>query len=123
MRKARQAVLELAGREVVITNPDKPFFPQAGHTKLHLVRYYAAVAEGALRGIAGRPIVLKRYVDGAAGEPFFQKRAPEQRPEWITSRSKGSAHRSPRDLAPAASISPPVLPATRRQKMLSSRPV
>src|SRR5262249_30271662 len=81
MRKARQAVLELAGREVVITNPDKPFFPQAGHTKLHLVRYYAAVAEGALRGIAGRPIVLKRYVDGAAGEPFFQKRAPEQRPE------------------------------------------
>src|SRR6476659_3297176 len=83
MRKAHQAVLELAGREVVITNPDKPFFPQAGHTKLHLVRYYAAVAEGALRGIAGRPIVLKRYVDGAAGEPFFQKRAPEQRPEWI----------------------------------------
>jgi bifunctional non-homologous end joining protein LigD len=80
MRKARQAVVELAGREVVITNPDKPFFPQAGHTKLHLVRYYAAVAEGALRGIAGRPIVLKRYVDGAAGEPFFQKRAPEQRP-------------------------------------------
>jgi bifunctional non-homologous end joining protein LigD len=44
MRKARQAVLELAGREVVITNPDKPFFPQAGHTKLHLVRYYAGTA-------------------------------------------------------------------------------
>src|SRR6201993_4748236 len=83
MRKARQAVLELAGREVVITNPDKPFFRQVGHTKLDLVRYYATVAEGALRGIAGRPIVLKRYVDGAAGEPFFQKRAPEQRPEWI----------------------------------------
>ena len=122
MGKGRQAVLELAGREVVITNPDKPFFPQAGYTKLHVVRYYAAVAEGALRGIAGRPIVLKRYVDGAAGEPFFQKRAPEQRPEWITSRSKGSAHRSPRDLAPAASISPPAPPATRRQKMLSSRP-
>src|SRR5271169_2508265 len=52
MRKAHQAVLELAGREVVITNPDKPFFPQAGHTKLQLVRYYAAVAEGALRGRA-----------------------------------------------------------------------
>src|SRR5262245_51516952 len=80
MPKARQAVLELAGREVVITNPDKPFFPQAGHTKLHLVRYYAAVADGALRRITGRPIVLKRYVDGAASEPFFQKRAPEQRP-------------------------------------------
>ncbi len=75
--------MEIAGREVVVTNPDKIFFPRAGHTKLDLVRYYAAVAEGALRGIAGRPIVLKRYVDGAEGEPFFQKRAPEQRPDWI----------------------------------------
>jgi bifunctional non-homologous end joining protein LigD len=83
MGKTREAVWEVAGRAVVITNPDKVFFPEAGHTKLDLVRYYAAVAEGALRGIAGRPIVLKRYVDGAAGEPFFQKRAPEQRPEWI----------------------------------------
>jgi len=89
MRKARQAILEIAGREVVITNPDKPFFPQAGHTKLHLVKYYAAVAEGALRGIAGRPIVLKRYVDGAAGEPFFQKRAPEPRPEWSCAFRRG----------------------------------
>jgi bifunctional non-homologous end joining protein LigD len=83
MGKARTAVLEQAGREVVITNPDKVFFPEAGHTKLDLVRYYAAVAEGALRGIAGRPIVLKRYVDGAAGEPFYQKRAPERHPEWV----------------------------------------
>src|ERR687887_184546 len=83
MRNTRHAALEISGREVVITNPDKPFFPQAGHTKLHLVRYYAAVAEGALRGIAGRPIVLKRYVDGAAGEFFFQKRAPKSLPEWV----------------------------------------
>ena len=83
MGKAREAVLEVAGREVVITNPDKVFFPQAGHTKLDLAKYYAAVAEGALRGIAGRPIVLKRYVNGAEGEPFFQKRAPEQRPDWV----------------------------------------
>jgi DNA ligase D len=83
MGKARQAVLEVAGRQVVISNPDKTFFPQAGHTKLDLARYYAAVAEGALRGIGGRPIVLKRYVNGAAGEPFFQKRAPEPRPDWI----------------------------------------
>src|SRR5437763_10264789 len=80
MGKVGSSVLEVAGREVVITNPDKTFFPQAGYTKLDLARYYAAVAEGALRGIAGRPIVLKRYVDGAEGEPFFQKRAPEQRP-------------------------------------------
>jgi DNA ligase D-like protein (predicted polymerase) len=83
MARGTDAVLEVAGREVVITNPDKIFFPRAGHTKLDLARYYATVAEGALRGIAGRPIVLKRYVDGAAGEPFFQKRAPERRPPWV----------------------------------------
>ena len=81
--RERETVLEVAGREVVITNPDKVFFSQAGHTKLDLAKYYVAVAEGALRGIAGRPIVLKRYVDGAEGEPFFQKRAPAQRPDWI----------------------------------------
>jgi DNA ligase D-like protein (predicted polymerase) len=75
--------MEIAGREVAITNPDKVFFPRAGYTKLDLAKYYAAVAEGALRGIAGRPIVLKRYVDGAQGEPFFQKRAPERHPDWI----------------------------------------
>jgi bifunctional non-homologous end joining protein LigD len=83
MGRARQTVLEVAGRDVVITNPDKVFFAQAGHTKLDLATYYAAVAEGALRGIAGRPVVLKRYVDGAEGEPFFQKRAPAQHPDWI----------------------------------------
>src|SRR6516165_7745031 len=81
--KTTQTVLEVGGREVAITNPDKVFFPRAGHTKLDLAKYYKAVAEGALRGIAARPIVLKRYVDGAEGEPFFQKRAPEQHPEWI----------------------------------------
>src|SRR3989441_12524821 len=83
MAKPQQAVLEAAGREVVITNPDKVMFPRAGHTKLDLAKYYLAVAEGALLGIAGRPIVLKRYVNGADQEPFFQKRAPEQHPDWI----------------------------------------
>jgi bifunctional non-homologous end joining protein LigD len=80
---AQQTVIEAAGHEVVITNPDKVFFPKAGHTKLDLAKYYAAVADGALRGIAGRPFVLKRYVNGAESEPFFQKRAPEQHPAWI----------------------------------------
>jgi DNA ligase D-like protein (predicted polymerase) len=83
MGKVPQTVLEVAGREVMITNPDKVFFPQAGHTKLDLAKYYAAVADAALRGIAARPVVLKRYVSGAEGEPFFQKRAPEQHPEWV----------------------------------------
>ncbi|HVG25681.1 MAG TPA: non-homologous end-joining DNA ligase [Thermoanaerobaculia bacterium] len=74
---------EIAGHEVTITNPDKVFFPKAGYTKLDLVKYYAAVAEGAVRGVAGRPMALKRYVNGADEEPFFQKRAPEKRPDWI----------------------------------------
>src|SRR5213594_3146600 len=78
-----QTVLEVAGREVAITNPDKVFFPRAGYTKIDLVKYYLSVADGALRGIAGRPIVLKRYVNGAESEPFFQKRAPDQHPDWI----------------------------------------
>ena len=83
MAKSRSTTIEAAGREVTITNPDKVYFPRAGHTKLDLVRYYAAVAEGALRGIRARPFVLKRYVDGVEKDPFFQKRAPDNRPEWI----------------------------------------
>jgi len=83
MAKTQQTAIEAAGREVIITNPEKVYFPKAGYTKLDLARYYAAVAEGALRGIANRPIVLKRYVNGADGEPFFQKRAPDKRPDWI----------------------------------------
>ena len=78
----RNEVLEVAGREVTISNPDKVFFPHTGHTKLDLVRYYLAVADGALRGVSGRPMALKRFVNGAEGEVFFQKRAPSSRPEW-----------------------------------------
>jgi DNA ligase D-like protein (predicted polymerase) len=83
MAKPEQTVLEASGREVIITNPGKVYFPRTGYTKLDLAKYYASVAEGALRGIDGRPFVLKRYVNGAENEPFFQKRAPEPRPDWI----------------------------------------
>lgn len=79
----RVEVLEVSGRSVRVTNPDKVFFPERGHTKLDLVRYYLAVADGALRGVSGRPMALKRFVDGAAGDFFFQKRAPAHHPEWI----------------------------------------
>jgi DNA ligase D-like protein (predicted polymerase) len=79
----RKELLDVAGREVAVSNPDKVFFPALGLTKLDLVRYYLAVAEGALGGIDGRPMALKRYVHGADGEFFFQKRAPSSRPEWI----------------------------------------
>jgi bifunctional non-homologous end joining protein LigD len=80
---ARQEVLHVAGRDVTITNPDKVYFPVAGHRKIDLVNYYLAVADGALRGVSGRPMALKRFVNGAAGDFFFQKRAPDNRPDWM----------------------------------------
>src|SRR5205823_4405302 len=74
----------LDGREVRITNPGKPYFTvETQLSKLDVVRYYLSVAGGALNGIRDRPIVLKRFVDGAAGEVFYQKRAPDKRPEWL----------------------------------------
>jgi bifunctional non-homologous end joining protein LigD len=77
-------VLEVAGRQVRVTHPDKPYFwKQEKLSKLDVVRYYLAVADGALGGIADRPLVLKRFVNGAEAAPFFQKRAPESRPEWL----------------------------------------
>ena len=77
-------VLLVAGHEIKVTHPLKPYFwKQLKLSKLDIVRYYLSVAEGALRGIAGRPIVLKRFVNGAEAAPFFQKRAPEQHPPWL----------------------------------------
>jgi DNA ligase D-like protein (predicted polymerase) len=75
--------LDVEGRTVRLSNPSKVFFPARGETKLDLAEYYLAVGEGALRGVYERPTVLKRYPDGATGEPFFQKRVPEKRPEWL----------------------------------------
>ena len=77
-------VLSIDGRQVRVTHPDKPYFTkQTKLTKLDIVRYYLAVAPGALAGIRDRPLVLKRFVDGAEGEAFYQKRAPAHRPEWL----------------------------------------
>jgi DNA ligase D-like protein (predicted polymerase) len=76
-------VVAAAGREVAISHPGKVLFPECGYTKLDLVRYYLAVAEGALRGAGGRPNMLVRYPDGVEGEFFYQKRAPKARPGWI----------------------------------------
>jgi len=80
---AKFELLDVDGREVKVSNPDKVYWAEPGHTKLALVRYYLAVADGVLRGAGGRPMALKRFVDGAAGEFFFQKRAPDKRPEWV----------------------------------------
>jgi bifunctional non-homologous end joining protein LigD len=83
MASSKKTVIEAAGREVPVSNPDKVYFPRTGHTKMDLIRFYLAVADGALRGAGGRPMALKRFVNGAEEEPFFQKRAPDKRPDWI----------------------------------------
>ncbi|WP_295118243.1 DNA polymerase domain-containing protein [uncultured Leifsonia sp.] len=78
-----ETFLEVGGHEVRISSPDKVVFPEPGLTKLDLARYYIAVADGALRGAGGRPMVLKRFVKGLGQEPFFQKRVPEGHPDYI----------------------------------------
>jgi len=84
MAKPEAEVLTIDGREVRVTNPDKPYFAlQTKLSKLELVRYYLSVAPGALAGIRDRPIVLKRFVDGAEGQAFYQKRAPDNHPIWL----------------------------------------
>ena len=81
--KTPPEVLDIDGIEVRISSPDKVVFPEPGLTKLDLVQYYLAVAEGALRGAGGRPMVLKRFPKGIDAEPFFQKRVPENHPPFI----------------------------------------
>jgi bifunctional non-homologous end joining protein LigD len=81
--KTEHVVVEAAGREVTVSNPRKVYFPEAGITKLDVVHYYLAVAEGALRAAGGRPNVLVRYANGIHGEFFYQKRAPASRPDWV----------------------------------------
>src|SRR6266487_3571619 len=84
MKNDTAEVLSIEGREVRVTHPDKPYFSkQTKLSKLDLVRYYLSVAPGALAGIRDRPLVLKRFVDGAEGQAFYQKRAPAQRPGWL----------------------------------------
>ncbi|HET9426289.1 MAG TPA: DNA polymerase domain-containing protein [Gemmatimonadaceae bacterium] len=83
-RKPAAEVLTIGDHQVTITNPDKPYFTRdVGLTKLEVVQYFLRVADGAVNGIRNRPIVLKRFVDGAEEPPFYQKRAPDKRPEWL----------------------------------------
>src|ERR1044071_5088420 len=84
MKNDSAEILSIDGREVRVTNPDKPYFSkQTKLSKLDLVRYYLSIAPGALAEIRDRPLVLKRFVNGAEGEAFYQKRAPDKRPSWL----------------------------------------
>src|SRR5215470_17973302 len=84
MAEEAPELLSIDGRSVPVTHPSKPYFSrEARLSKLDLVRYYLSVADAALRGIRDRPLVLKRFVDGAEGAVFYQKRAPAKRPAWL----------------------------------------
>src|SRR5918912_4123485 len=80
---AEEHVLEVAGRELAITSPDKVFFSERGETKLDLVRYYLAVSEPFMRACRDRPTLMQRFPNGAEGSSFFQKRVPESAPDWL----------------------------------------
>jgi bifunctional non-homologous end joining protein LigD len=83
-KKEAAEILSIEGRDVRISNPDKPYFSRGVKlSKLDVVKYYLSVASGAVAGIRDRPSMLKRFVDGAEREPFYQKRAPENRPDWL----------------------------------------
>ena len=75
--------LDVAGRTVRVSNPDKTYYPERGFTKLDVAQYYLAVADGVLRGLRDRPTTMQRFPDGVEGEFFYQKRAPKGLPDWL----------------------------------------
>jgi DNA ligase D len=83
MATANKIVLELAGREVPVSSPDKVFFSKRGETKLDLIEYYRAIEDPLIKAIGGRPILMQRFPDGAGGKSFFQKRVPKGAPDWL----------------------------------------
>jgi len=97
-------VLELAGREVRITSPDKVLFAQGGQTKLDLVRYYAAVAGPLMRAMGGRPVLMQRFPKGAGGPSFFQKRVPDNAPEWLQTTTVETVNGTPSRALVAADV-------------------
>ena len=89
------ALVELDGHELSISHPDKVFFSEAGQTKLDLVRYYEAVREPLLRAMGGRPLLLQRFPNGAGGSSFFQKRVPNNAPEWLQTTTVSTVNGTP----------------------------
>ena len=97
-------VLELAGRELRITSPDKVLFAEGGETKLDLVRYYAAVAEPLMRAMGGRPVLMQRFPQGAGGSSFFQKRVPNSAPDWLQTTTVQTVNGTPSRALVAADV-------------------
>ena len=97
---AKEAItIEAAGREVRLSSPSKVYFPEPGHTKRDLAEYYLAVADAACLHLRERPTTMKRFVDGAAGDFFFQKRVPKTAPDWLETATVQLPERPQRDRA------------------------
>jgi DNA ligase D len=103
-RTTAEVRLELAGREVRITSPDKVLFGERGETKLDLVRYYAAVAEPLMRTMGGRPVLMQRFPQGAGGPSFFQKRVPDNIPDWLETTTVQTVNGTPSRALVAADV-------------------
>src|ERR1039457_6770162 len=86
--KGEHTIVEVCGHELRVSSPGKVFFPERGLTKLDLVNYYLECDQAVVRHLRERPTVMKRWVDGVQGEPFFQKRVPDKAPEWLQTRSE-----------------------------------
>ena len=97
-------VLEIDGRQVAITSPDKVFFADSGHTKLDLVRYYLLVGEPLMRAMGGRPVLMQRFPQGAGGPSFFQKRVPDNAPEWLRTTTVQTVNGTPSRALVAADL-------------------
>ncbi|MTV24123.1 ATP-dependent DNA ligase [Nitriliruptoraceae bacterium ZYF776] len=102
--KSEKVTIDLGGREVTLSSPDKVFFAERGETKLDLVRYYEAVAEPLLAAMGDRPVLLERYPDGAGGSSFFQKRVPKNAPAWLTTTEVSTVNGTPSQALVAADV-------------------
>lgn len=104
MTSSDAVVMHVAGRDVTVSHPDKVFFGQRGETKLDLVEYYLAVQTPLMRAVAGRPVMLERYPDGASGASFFQKRVPANAPDWLETTTVTTANGTASDALVLADI-------------------
>ncbi len=101
---APTAELDAAGRTLVLSNPQKVFFPERGETKLDLARYYLAVEEALMRALGGRPVLMERYPEGAGGPSFFQKRVPKNAPDWLQTATVQTPNGTPSQALVAADV-------------------
>src|SRR5436305_3179280 len=104
MAKAEAVEFEVAGRTLLLSNPQKTFFPERGETKLDLARYYLAIEQPLMRPLRGRPILMERYPDGAGGPSFFQKRVPKNAPDWLQTTTVQTPNGTPSQALVAADV-------------------